>query len=344
MGYASGDFAGYRGAVARMRAELGSLCGQGKILVAHHGDCDGMVGGGLLARWLAERSAGRVELKFASAAEFRKKDFSYFESESRDCSAGIFVEAQAMSTEYAALDAKFLNIDHHPHPPDTPIRRMLNPRSFGILPNPAISLVMYDLFSSELPPAAGWLAALGSIVDYCPDAAEELIARYDRELAHLDDLRDTFLAVQYSLPYTTDLARVVAEIPEPAEFLSREPFVSRREEYRRLIDEAMRAAMERGRLIIAETLAGEYRIASPLANRLQDRYDGRCIVVMERNPDGFRSSVRFRDSGVHLGRVLAEVAERLGEGDGSGHEAAGSARFPASKKGEFLAMLEERIG
>lgn len=337
--YHSGDVAGYRAASEAMRRSLEAL--SGRVLVAHHGDCDGIVGGGLLARFLSDRG---VDVRYASAAEFRAADLPYFEQAAIDCDAAVFVEAQGMPPEYAALDAKFLNIDHHPHPPDTPIRRMLNPRGHGLEPNPAIALVMWELLRDALPPEASWLAALGSIVDYCPDAARSLIDAHKVELARLDGLRDTFLASQYLLPFTTDLAAVIARIPTPDELLAAEPFASRRLRFASLMSEAMEKATRTDRLMIARTTPGEFRIASPLANRLQDVYTDLCIVVIEQGDGVSRISVRNRKGAMHVGRTLSAVTGRLGEGDGTGHERAGSARIPRMLEERFLKELEAEVG
>jgi nanoRNase/pAp phosphatase (c-di-AMP/oligoRNAs hydrolase) len=42
--------------------------------------------------------------------------------------------------------------------------------------------------------------------------------------------------------------------------------------------------------------------------------------------------------------MLGRLAVMLGEGDGTGHESAGSARIPASREAEFLRLLEDELG
>jgi single-stranded DNA-specific DHH superfamily exonuclease len=337
--YASGDLARYAAAGRRMRADLEAL--RGRVLVAHHGDCDGITGAAFVGRFLTDRG---VEVVYASAPEFRGKDLGYFSDAADGCAAGVFVEAQGMPPEYSRLDSRFLNIDHHPHPSDTPIRRMFNPRDHDIEPNPAIGLVTYELFGDALPAAASYLAALASIVDYCPEPARPLIAADARELERLDDLRDTFLASQYVLPHTTGLAGFLSRIPAPEEFLAAEPYAARRNRFREMIASAVAGAAERRGFVIAETEAGEYRIASPLANRLQDLHPSKCVVVVEVSGDTARLSVRNRRAGIHLGAVLGGIARSLGAGDGTGHEKAGSARIPVALKAEFLKRLEEHVG
>lgn len=338
-GIYEGDIGGYVHALGDMRRQIESL--SGRVLIAHHGDCDGITGGGLLAAFLRNRG---VDVRFASAPEFRLKDLPYFEEAFAGCDTGIFVEAQGMPPEYARLDAHFLNIDHHPHPEDTPIRRMLNPRRHGITPNPAIGLVMHELLGDALPDTASWLPALASIVDYCPLAARVMIEKNSRELERLDDLRDTFLASQYVLPYTTDLADFLSTLPTPDELIAREPFCSRRTLFREKISNAVDTARVGKSLVIADTKLGDMRIASPLANRLGDIYSTKCVVVLEHSPDNVRLSVRCRKQEIHIGRVLGMIVQRIGAGDGTGHEKAGSARIPRDKVQDFLWQLEEEIG
>lgn len=340
--YERGDIEGYQHALWEMRSRIDSL--KGRVLVAHHGDCDGITGGGLLAAYLMKRD---VEVSYASAAEFRAGDVSYFEKAVASCSAGIFVEAQGMPPDYARLDGKFLNIDHHPHPPDTPIRRMLNPRSHAITPNPAIGLVVYELLADAISEAE-WLAALASIVDYCRAPAELLIEKHRDKLARIDDLRDTFLASQYVLPFTTELAAFIATLPGPDDLLAREPFASRRELFKSRISDALSSSRIGPRLVVAETIAGDMRIASPLANRLGDLHPTKCVVVIEASGHNARLSVRQRSEEIHIGRVLGEIVKKVcgdtPEADGTGHEKAGSARIPRSRTGDFLRELEEKIG
>ncbi len=336
--YRSGDLDGYRAALQAMRARLDDL--GGPVLVAHHGDCDGITGGGLVGRYLASRGC---EVSYASAPEFRARDLDYFLEAAHDCRAGVFVEAQGMPAAYAVLDSRFLNIDHHPHPADTPIRRMLNPRAHGIEPNPAIGLVCWELLADALSAEAGWLAALASIVDYCPDPARSLCERHAFALSRLDDLRDTFLASQYVLPYTTGLAALVSTLPTPEAFLAAEPFAGRRVAFRELLCAGLESAIETTSLVQARVPSGEFRVASPLANRLQDRHPDKCVVVVEESPDTSRLSVRNRRAGVHLGEVLGGIASRMGVGDGTGHERAGSARVPRDRTEEFLRNLEAQL-
>lgn len=336
--YTEGDIEGWLAACRAMRARLDAL--EGPVLIAHHGDCDGIVGGGLLARYLGDRG---FEVRYASAAEFRSGDFAYFRAAAADCASAVFVEAQGMPPEYRALDPLFLNIDHHPHPSDTPIARMLNPRAHGIAPNPAIGFVMYELLSDDLPSNAAWFAALASIVDYCPASARTLIARCATELEKLDELRDAFLASQYVRPHTMKLAGLIATLPSPEELLAAEPFRARRVEFARLIADAETASRVDDRFVIARTSAGEFRVASPLANRLSDRHPSKCVVVIEQSGDTSRLSVRQRSMGINVGRILGEIVARLGAGDGTGHEKAGSARIPSTRVDAFLRILEEKI-
>lgn len=337
--YTSGDLAGYAAAGDRMRARLEALAG--RVLVAHHGDCDGMCGGALLAAFLARRG---VTTEFASSAEFREKDLEYYEAAARGCSAAVFVEAQGMPPSYARLDPLFLNIDHHPHPDDTPIRRLLNPRRFAIQPNPAIGLVMYELLAEALPPAAGWLAAIASVMDYCPAPAERLAAAHPEVGRRHDELRDTFFSCQYVPSAATGVAAYLARLPAPEAFIAAEPFRSRRERFRALFAAALAAVVERRGLVFTELAAGEIRIASPLANTLSDRHPTKGVVVIENSSHTARFSVRCRRGGLHVGALLARLARELGAGDGTGHEAAGSARVPPELKPAFLSRLEETLG
>ncbi len=71
--FRTGDIAGYIESRRAMREWLENL--SGKILIAHHGDCDGIVGGGLAGRYLSDRG---LTIKYASSAEFREKDFHYY--------------------------------------------------------------------------------------------------------------------------------------------------------------------------------------------------------------------------------------------------------------------------
>lgn len=336
--YSAGDLNAYRAALVTARGWLDAM--HGVVLVAHHGDGDGITGGALVGRYLKDRGC---RIRYGSAPEFREKDLLYFSEEAVGCDAAVFVEAQGMPPEYSRLDALFINIDHHPHPTDTPIRRMLNPRSHDIEPNPAIGLVCWELLADAMPADAGWLAALASIVDYCPEPAASLRAQCAPQLTRLDDLRDSFLASQYVLPYTTDLAAFLSTLPSPDEFLAREPFAARRSMYRALLAEGLHAAVEGPRLVSARTTRGEFRIASPLANRLQDRHPNKCVVVVEECGDTARLSVRSRKAGVHLGRLLAGITTQIKSGDGTGHEKAGSARLPADRVAEFLRLLEVEI-
>lgn len=333
--YDAGDFFGFKFALKTMREKIDAL--SGRVLIAHHGDCDGIVGGALLAAYLKSRGC---DLEYASAAEFRLADLPYFENAARNCDAAVFVEAQGMPREYERLDAKFLNVDHHPHPADTPIRRMLNPRAHEITPNPAIGLVMHELLGGPQ-----WLASAASIIDYCP-----LPAKHLPRPEPFDEIRDTFLACQYVLPYTTGLAEFLSTLPSPEEFITREPYKTRRQLFRSRLAGGINTARERGPLMIAETESGDMRIASPLANRLSELFPTKCVVVGEVFADNNRLSVRSPRTGsgqykeINIGHILGEIVKEIGAGDGTGHEKAGSARIPRNHTEDFLRRLEEKIG
>ncbi len=249
-----------------------------------------------------------------------------------------------MPESYRTLSDRVLNIDHHPSPDPPVITRTLNPWLHGIDPLPAASYVVYDLLRATLPSAAAWLAALGSILDYCPAAAQELVAREQPQLVRLAELRDTFLAVQYVEPFTTELAALLATLPSPEALLARAPFAARRTAFLARLAHARTAAELRPHAVIARTTADSFRLASPLANRLQDEFPGRLIVVIEHQHDRARFSVRNRAGeppvGPTLARLADELAVRTGDAaDGSGHATAGSARLPAAHDESFLAAL-----
>ncbi|HBW46716.1 TPA: hypothetical protein DEF17_02135 [bacterium] len=337
--YKSGEIKEYLQAGERIKAEIDGLASP--ILIAHHGDCDGITGAALLARYL--KDSGK-NVGFASSAEFRKKDALHFEKVFKEYSSGIFVEAQGMTEDFCQFDKNFINIDHHPHPMNTPIKRMFNPRNYFVTPNPAIGFVMYELLFEDLPANAGWISALASIMDYCREPAELLIENCKSDLKRFNELQDTFLASQYAEKMTTKMAEYLSNIPEPDEFLNEKCFEDRRMIFKRLIEEAEDRAQIAGKMVFAEVEYGDIRVASPLANMLQDRYPEKCVVISEISEDTTRLSVRLRSGNVHIGKVLAGIADALGAGDGTGHERAGSARIPHAIKDDFLKMLEERIG
>ena len=354
---------GYNSSIEKMVAKLSGLAG--KIVIIHHGDADGIIGAALLGNYLAERSC---RITYHSTAEFGETELPRFVALAADCEHGIFVEAQGMPESYRVLSDKFINIDHHPSPRPPVISRTLNPWLHDITPLPAACYVIWDMLrvsGTPLPPATGWLAArprqeaangapplnntgwlaaLGSILDYCPDAARELIAREQPRLARFADLRDTFLAVQYAEPFAAGLAEYLATLPAPDELLVREPFAARRQKFRTLIAAARTGAAVSPRTVVARTVAGEFRLASPLANRLQDEFPNRLIVVIEEQPDRSRFSVRRRGGQIPVGATLARLAAELaaagnGPADGTGHASAGSARVPRAQADNFLLSL-----
>lgn len=333
--------------------------------IVHHGDADGIIGAALLGNRL---TAQGCSLRYYSTAEFSENELPHFAQIAGECACGIFIEAQGMPDSYRKLSDRFLNIDHHPSPIPPIITRTLNPWLHGITPLPAACYVVWDMLraaAAPLPPSAAWLAAqpqtetahgappshnsdwlaaLGSILDYCPDAAADLIAREQPRLALLTELRDTFLAVQYVEPFTTDLAAYLSTLPAPDELLARAPFAARRAEFQILLAAARRTAAISPRAVVARTLAGNFRLASPLANRLQDEFPDRLIVVIESLPERARFSVRYRPGTPPVGATLARLAAELvagnsGPADGTGHATAGSARVPLDQADNFLARL-----
>ncbi len=357
---------------------------RGNVLIAHHGDADGIIGAGLLAAYLQQRDC---TISFASSAEFGKKEFHLYREAVRGCTAGIFIEAQGMPDCYRELDPLFLNIDHHPSPRPPLLSRTLNPWLHNVSPLPCAAYIVYDLLHEHLPPATGglaaqpqpentsdapawhnagwlaarpqlkntdgappwhtasWLAALGSILDYCPDAARDLIAREQHNLVRLPELRDTFHAVQYTTPLVCDLAALVATLPSPDTLLVAEPFATRRATYRDLLTTARATAEISATCVVARTVAGDFRLASPLANTLQDAHPDRAVIVIEEQPllDRARFSVRWRHARQHVGTLLAAIARELGAGDGTGHATAGSARVPLARQDAFLSRLRAAI-
>ena len=353
---ATGDREAYRAACAAMRVWMSDL--PSRVVLLHHGDGDGILGAALLAAWLGARGKS---VSFASRAEFRADDIPFWEEALADAEAaeppgGIFVEAQGMPESYARFDARCLNIDHHPHPTDTPIRRMLNPRTHGLAPIPCIAHVVWDLLADDLPPRARFFAALGAAVDRCPDPAREILLAEKQNLFRLADLEATFHAVQYASPLPERLAEFLSTLPSPEAILAAEPFAARRKRFARAIEAAAAEAREKKGILFARVApvfdeAGPpLRIASPLANRLSSRHPDRIVAVAEaaggmEESDGARLRVSFRapasSRGFHLGHALAAATGAWPGSDGTGHERAGSARIPSARLEELLARVAD---
>ncbi|RMH57527.1 MAG: HAD-IIIA family hydrolase [Candidatus Hydrogenedentota bacterium] len=329
----------YEDASRRMRDALGSL--PRRILIAHHGDCDGITGAALLTHWLEK--SGR-EVAISSRAEFRDEDLAHFEKAGRSCEAGVFLEAQGMPPSYLRLASLFLNIDHHPHPDRTPIPKMLNPRDYGFDPCPCVTQVIFELLGDDLPEQAAAWTAIAATADYCIEPARDIIARHAPPAEMQAELIDTFLAIQYVEPLATKAARFLAPLPSFEEFLSAEPFVERRNNFRRELTAAIEHAHIGKRTVIAITEPGEFRLASPLANRLQDLHPDHAVISVELSSKTARYSVRNRSTTVPLGALLADLTARMGCGDGTGHEKAGSARVPRERHEEFLEHLKRALG
>ena len=93
-----------------------------QVLLAHHGDADGIIGTGLLACFLQQSGC---TITYASSAEFGEKEFQMYRDAVRGCSAGVFIEAQGMPDCYREFNPLFLNIDHHPSPRPSLRRRVV---------------------------------------------------------------------------------------------------------------------------------------------------------------------------------------------------------------------------
>lgn len=345
---ASGDAARYAADRARVRARLEAAR---RVLLVGHGDCDGTVAAGLVLRFLSDRG---VACAVASTAEFRAADFARVAPEAARAETVVLLECQGSSPEWAALDHKAVVLDHHP--PDPHVRScVLNPRAAGLSPNPAAALVALDLVADALQPealsAARWMAAAASTADRCRAAAATLIAAEAPRLARIEEIEDTFLAIQYDAPLCVRMIHAVATMPAPDFFLASEPFAGRRDVFRRAMRAAgaaaEAAAAAPGLLFVrlAAPAAGAPRIASPLATRLGEAHPDRVVAVAEVDEAAGRARLSFRaaSGGRDLGRLLGAAAADIEGADASGHERAASARVPLSALDRFLGRAREAL-
>lgn len=312
------------------------------IFLAYHGDCDGITSAIFTIQYLNARNIKKI--KYASFAQFKKTEFQEIYDYSRAYDYIIFLEGYGFSDEYSDLSNKSFNIDHHPVFPQ--IDTYLNPREFSIEPNPANALVTHDLFKEYLPAKSERLAALASIIDYCSEQAKDIIAK--ARLNNLNDLWNIFLSIQYNSELTNKILEFLLNSNNPEDLLTDEFFINRGNQFRSKIDKEINSIIiSEDRKIIFHRISidPDFRIASPLATILSEKYPDKITALCEDDYSIGKSRISFRNRKVeiNIGKKLNEICADFNDSDGVGHEKAASVRCPSDYAAKIIDLLESQL-
>ena len=209
-----------------------------------------------------------------------------------------------------------------------------------------IAIWYYDLFKKYLPSGSERLAALASIIDYCPEQARDIIDK--AAFAELDVFWNIFLSIQYIRPLTNTMLDFLLKAEQPDELLKNEFFLDRSSKFKEKIkNEKASVNISSSRKILFHRLNidNDLRIASPLATIISEKYPDKISALCEDNYETGMSRISFRNRKfpVNIGVILKEICSLFERSDGVGHEKAASIRCPIEYSEQIIELFEKKL-
>ncbi|HOK39628.1 MAG TPA: DHH family phosphoesterase [bacterium] len=311
-----------------------------KYLLVYHADCDGIVSAIQIYNFLSQKN---LKINLFGVAQFRNDEYNQIIKIKENQQYIIFLEGYGMSNEYKIFNDIALNIDHHPI--QNIITNFLNPREFHISPNPANALLVYELLKNNIDERYKEWVALASIMDYCEEAAENLLAEIKFVDEELIELKNIFYAIQYNNEWCNYVIKKLNKYYTFKEFIKDEKLQRQKIKYLDFYNKHFNAAQNtinpKSKILFYSLEKSQFRIASSLANRLSDLYADKIIIIAELDNERARLSVRNRTYNCNIGEYLKQLCEQLKNADATGHEKAASARINKEDINYIIKKIEE---
>lgn len=250
--------------------------------------------------------------------------------------------------KFISLGYKVTYIDHHDI--DEEVKRELKNIGVNLIhtTQESTSIQVYQRYKRRLKQHAAFFAAAGALTDYLETQpiASSIISRYDRQFLMLESTALSYMisSHQNDDEYLQKIVKILSEMKFPHDI---EGGFIQAEKYAIKISNALTSLSKE--IIIGKNLAFVQNTldlaSSTVVNFILGISEKKVAMVykFKEEKGSFIISIRgSKNCDIHLGRVVNEIASRLG-GSGGGHDKACGAVIPNEKFDDFVRLLEEKI-
>jgi single-stranded-DNA-specific exonuclease len=250
--------------------------------------------------------------------------------------------------EIISNGSKVTYIDHHELNKDTATKL----KKLGVTLIHSIeectSVQIYSKYKGKLDSHAGFFAAAGALTDYMETKprASAIMSKFDKQFLMLEATALSYMisANQNNNEFLSKIVDTLAEMKYPHEI---DGGFSIAEKYCVRLAQAMNKI--EASVVKFKNLACVHSnvdlSASTIVNSVLG-LSGKPVAMVYKLKDDINSyviSIRAsKDSKVHLGRLVNEIATQVG-GSGGGHEKASGAVIPKDKLDQFINLLDRQI-
>jgi len=211
------------------------------------------------------------------------------------------------------------------------------------------SIQVYSKFREKLPDHASFFAAMGALTDYMENrtVASTIVSRFDRQFLMLESTTLSYMisASQHDDDFLVKMVDTLAKMKYPHDIKGGFGIA---EKYAKKVAEAVQTIKDS--VIKVENLAhapSTVELSSSMVVNFVLGSSGKPAAMVYKFKDDIKSyvvSIRgSADCKVHLGRLVNEIASKLG-GSGGGHDRACGAVIPKDKLDDFIKTLDSKIG
>ncbi|PIN75600.1 hypothetical protein COV18_02020 [Candidatus Woesearchaeota archaeon CG10_big_fil_rev_8_21_14_0_10_37_12] len=343
---------------------LRNITKKDKIAIVHDTDPDGICSAVIVAKFIERYRGKKIEIHMPLNRKmhgFTDDMFTQF----KQANITKIITTDFPAGEHKEMLQKFskkfpiLVIDHHRVYLDKPMDNVIlyNPHLFSTI-EPArycTGKLAYDLISqitniSDLD----WVAATASIADIAHQPwmhwIKQTFEKYNYEFKEelfkttIGDVAITISSTEvYDEKLVNDCFNLLYDAKTPQEFTN-----SKLKKYREIIDKEIYKHLdnfeknaERYNDLLIYSLESKYRVKSPIATILGQKYKNKTIILISENKETKTISVSARrsDKKIDTGKLLETTIKNFKDSTGGGHPAASAAIFPAKYLGEFKQLL-----
>ena len=211
------------------------------------------------------------------------------------------------------------------------------------------SVQVYSRYREKLPDHASFFAAMGALTDYMENRpiASTIVPRFDRQFLMLESTTLSYMisASQHDDDFLVKIVDTLAKMKYPHDIKGGFGIA---EKYAKKVAEAVQTIKDS--VVKLENIAlatSTVELSSSMVVNFVLGSSGKPAAMVYKFKDEIKSyvvSIRgSADCKVHLGRLVNEIASKLG-GSGGGHDRACGAVIPKDKLDDFIKALDSKIG
>ncbi len=318
---------------------------QGKTVVLHHSDSDGLCSATLFIKYL-EAKGIETESIISADPVIHENLFNEIENENPENLILLDLGGEAgKSIRKLSTDMNILILDHHQiFETDFGPAEFLNPHLFELSEN-MIAPTSYLAYKTV--EIQDWLASIGVIADRgevsCPEFLEKVRKKYDADLNELVDLIESADAAKKS----KDALQILLSADNPKDLLENEKLNQYKDLVSLEIEQLIKKHEEGGEWlsdsVFLYEISSDFEIRGDISNLLQEKYSDKVIIIGEQEGDSFNMSLRTEREDIDFPKAIREAIKGMKEAAGGGHAKASGVKVPIKSKEDFLKKFVDII-